>query len=60
MLKLLVGVIAGTVGLAAAAAGQDYPTRPVTMVIPFAAGGPTEANQAKMQFGSAGAGSLDR
>jgi len=32
-------VIAGSVGDASA---QDYPTRPVTMVIPFAAGGPTD------------------
>jgi tripartite-type tricarboxylate transporter receptor subunit TctC len=30
------------VGAAAAASAQNYPTRPVTMVIPFAAGGPTD------------------
>jgi tripartite-type tricarboxylate transporter receptor subunit TctC len=30
------------VGLTATAAAQNYPTRPVTMIIPFAAGGPTD------------------
>ena len=42
MLKVLTGVLAGLVGLTAAAAAQNYPTRPVTMIIPFAAGGPTD------------------
>jgi len=26
-----------------AAVGQDYPTRPITMIVPFAAGGPSDA-----------------
>jgi tripartite-type tricarboxylate transporter receptor subunit TctC len=42
MLKVLTGVVAGLVGLTATAAAQNYPTRPVTMIIPFAAGGPTD------------------
>ncbi|MFL4976196.1 MAG: tripartite tricarboxylate transporter substrate-binding protein, partial [Microvirga sp.] len=43
MLKMLFGaVLAGALGLAGAASAQNFPTRPMTLVIPFAAGGPTD------------------
>ncbi len=42
MFKIVTGIMAGLVGLTASAAAQNYPTRPVTMIIPFAAGGPTD------------------
>ncbi len=35
-------VLAALAGVAAPAAAQDFPSRPVTMIIPFAAGGPTD------------------
>ena len=42
MFKVITGVLAGFLGLTATASAQNYPTRAVTMVIPFAAGGPTD------------------
>jgi tripartite-type tricarboxylate transporter receptor subunit TctC len=43
--RMLVGGLAAVVGLSAIAAhaqAQTYPTRSITMIVPFAAGGPTD------------------
>jgi tripartite-type tricarboxylate transporter receptor subunit TctC len=42
LLKRLLGTAAALLALAGPASAQSWPTRPVTMVIPFAAGGPTD------------------
>src|SRR5690349_21688328 len=42
MQKSMLGAVLALASLIGAAAAQDFPTRPMTMVIPFAAGGPTD------------------
>ncbi|KRA55425.1 tripartite tricarboxylate transporter substrate-binding protein [Devosia sp. Root635] len=39
---LAAGLVAGSALTAVAAMAQDYPTQPVTIVVPFSAGGPTD------------------
>jgi tripartite-type tricarboxylate transporter receptor subunit TctC len=41
-MRLYAAVIASLLASSGIAAAQNYPTRPVTMIIPFAAGGPTD------------------
>ena len=40
--KPLVAALAVIFSLTGTALAQNYPTRPITMIIPFAAGGPTD------------------
>src|SRR2546421_6318260 len=42
MPRIVTAALAAILALLGPAAAQDWPTRPVTMVIPFAAGGPTD------------------
>src|SRR5215218_2984491 len=42
MLKILVGGLGALLATTFMASAQNYPTKPVTMVIPFAAGGPQD------------------
>jgi tripartite-type tricarboxylate transporter receptor subunit TctC len=42
MRKLMLGAALALASLMGAASAQDFPTHPLTMVIPFAAGGPTD------------------
>jgi tripartite-type tricarboxylate transporter receptor subunit TctC len=43
MKKLTIIATAGSILFGVSAAAQTYPTRPITMIVPFAAGGPTDA-----------------
>jgi tripartite-type tricarboxylate transporter receptor subunit TctC len=42
MLRTFTAAVAAMLAFGGAASAQDFPNRPITMVIPFAAGGPTD------------------
>ena len=42
MRRTLVSALVGMLALAGSAAAQTFPTHPITMIVPFAAGGPTD------------------
>jgi hypothetical protein len=41
-LRVFVATVAVALGAIADVQAQDYPSRPITMIVPFAAGGPTD------------------
>jgi tripartite-type tricarboxylate transporter receptor subunit TctC len=44
MPRVLISVVAASIALSGAAAAQTWPTRPITLIIPFAAGGGIDAS----------------
>jgi tripartite-type tricarboxylate transporter receptor subunit TctC len=48
---LLIVAFAAALQIVGSAAAQDYPSRPITMVVPFPAGGPSDVVRAS--WGSA-------
>src|SRR5262245_20412636 len=42
MIRTIIGAVVAGLALTASAGAQDWPTRPITMVVPFAAGGPQD------------------
>ena len=51
---VLTSIVTGMLALSADAAAQDYPTRPITLVVPYAAGGGNDVLVATVADGSAG------
>lgn len=43
MRRVVLAVLAATLALAAPASAEKYPSRPITIIVPFAAGGPSDA-----------------
>jgi tripartite-type tricarboxylate transporter receptor subunit TctC len=43
MRRVVLAVLVATLALAAPASAQTYPSRPITIIVPFAAGGPSDA-----------------
>jgi tripartite-type tricarboxylate transporter receptor subunit TctC len=41
-MSLASAAVAATLGIAASAVAQEYPSRPITVIVPFAAGGPSD------------------
>src|ERR1700676_4041314 len=43
MKKLIVATVAAMLAVVTSAGAQNYPSRSITIIVPFAAGGPTDA-----------------